>query len=197
MLRLRQTKIDGIAAEIGPLEVGRPTTGEGRRPRCSVGWGYTFGSLRRTWAGTDRRGAVAQPTCGTCHRMHANIGGSVRSYDKVLVPEINLRPARVAATRKRAGPRIIRYHQPRSCRDLYKRVRGSRSACRNWRCHTRSDRTCLSGRTATGESSRRASCARAQERHARSGRRRPSPDQEFRVPRLRRLAILAAFRLPA
>jgi 2-oxoglutarate ferredoxin oxidoreductase subunit alpha len=87
MVRLRQAKIDGIAADIGPLEVDDP---DGAKVLV-LGWGSTFGSIgaavrRVRTAG----GSVAQAHLRHLSPMPANLGDVLRSYDKVLVPEINL-----------------------------------------------------------------------------------------------------------
>jgi 2-oxoglutarate ferredoxin oxidoreductase subunit alpha len=88
MVRLRQAKIDGIAADIAPLEVDDP----GGSARVLVlGWGSTYGSIgaaarRIRLAG----GAVAQAHLRHLSPFPANLGDVLRSYDKVLVPEINL-----------------------------------------------------------------------------------------------------------
>ena len=88
MVRLRQAKIDGIAADIGPLEVDDP---EGNAKVLVLGWGSTFGSIgaavrRVRTAG----GAVAQAHLRHLSPFPANLGEVLASYDKVLVPEINL-----------------------------------------------------------------------------------------------------------
>jgi 2-oxoglutarate ferredoxin oxidoreductase subunit alpha len=88
MVRLRQAKIDGIAADIGPLEVDDP---DGNAKVLVLGWGSTFGSIgaaarRVRTAG----GSVAQAHLRYLSPMPANLGDVLRSYDRVLVPEINL-----------------------------------------------------------------------------------------------------------
>jgi 2-oxoglutarate ferredoxin oxidoreductase subunit alpha len=88
MVRLRQAKIDGIADDIGPLEVDDP---DGDARVLVLGWGSTFGSIgaavrRIRLAG----GAVAQAHLRHLSPFPANLGEVLRAYDKVLVPEINL-----------------------------------------------------------------------------------------------------------
>jgi 2-oxoglutarate ferredoxin oxidoreductase subunit alpha len=88
MVRLRQAKIDGIAADIGPLEVDDP---DGDAKVLVLGWGSTFGSIgaavrRVRTAG----GSIAQAHLRHLSPMPTNLGDVLRSYDKVLVPEINL-----------------------------------------------------------------------------------------------------------
>ena len=87
MVRLRQAKIDGIAADIAPLEVDDPDDAR----VLVLGWGSTYGSIgaavrRVRLAG----GAVAQAHLRHLSPFPANLGDVLRAYDKVLVPEINL-----------------------------------------------------------------------------------------------------------
>ncbi len=88
MVRLRQAKIDGIAADIGPLEVDDP---DGQARVLVLGWGSTFGSI----GAAVRRVRVAGGSVAQAHLRHlcpfpANLGDVLAAYDKVLVPEINL-----------------------------------------------------------------------------------------------------------
>jgi 2-oxoglutarate/2-oxoacid ferredoxin oxidoreductase subunit alpha len=88
MVRLRQAKVDGIAADIAPLEVDDP----GDLARVLVlGWGSTFGSIG---AAVRRvRGAglpVAQAHLRHLNPFPLNLGDVLRRYDRVLLPEINL-----------------------------------------------------------------------------------------------------------
>ena len=88
MVRLRQAKIDGIAADIPPLEVDDP---DGDARVLVLGWGSTFGSI----GAAVRRVRLAGGSVAQAHLRHlspfpANLGDVLSSYDKVLVPEINL-----------------------------------------------------------------------------------------------------------
>jgi 2-oxoglutarate/2-oxoacid ferredoxin oxidoreductase subunit alpha len=88
MVRLRQAKIDGIAADIGPLEVDDP---DGNARVLVLGWGSTYGSI----GAAVRRVRVAGGSIAQAHLRHlapfpANLGEVLRAYDKVVVPEINL-----------------------------------------------------------------------------------------------------------
>ena len=88
MVRLRQAKIDGIAADIAPLEVDDP---DGNARVLVLGWGSTYGSI----GAAVRRVRLAGGSVAQAHLRHlspfpANLGDVLRSYDKVLVPEINL-----------------------------------------------------------------------------------------------------------
>ncbi|HUD35758.1 MAG TPA: 2-oxoacid:acceptor oxidoreductase subunit alpha [Streptosporangiaceae bacterium] len=88
MVRLRQAKIDGIAADIAPLEVDDP---DGDARVLVLGWGSTFGSIGAAirlvrLAG----GSVAQAHLRHLSPFPANLGDVLKRFDKVLVPEINL-----------------------------------------------------------------------------------------------------------
>jgi 2-oxoglutarate ferredoxin oxidoreductase subunit alpha len=88
MVRLRQAKIDGIAADIGPLVVDDP---DGQAKVLVLGWGSTYGSI----GAAVRRIRVAGGSVAQAHLRHlspfpANLGDVLSAYDKVLVPEINL-----------------------------------------------------------------------------------------------------------
>jgi 2-oxoglutarate/2-oxoacid ferredoxin oxidoreductase subunit alpha len=88
MVRLRQAKIDGIAADIPPLEVDDP---DGDARVLVLGWGSTYGSI----GAAARRVRLAGGSVAQAHLRHlspfpANLGEVLKRYDKVLVPEINL-----------------------------------------------------------------------------------------------------------
>ncbi len=88
MVRLRQAKIDGIAADIGPLEVDDP---DGDARVLVLGWGSTYGSI----GAAVRRVRLAGGSVAQAHLRHlspfpANLGDVLNAYDKILVPEINL-----------------------------------------------------------------------------------------------------------
>jgi 2-oxoglutarate/2-oxoacid ferredoxin oxidoreductase subunit alpha len=87
MVRLRQAKIDGIAADIAPIEVDDP---DGTAQVLVLGWGSTFGSI----GAAVRRVRLAGGRVAQAHIRHlspfpANLGDVLKRYDKVLVPEIN------------------------------------------------------------------------------------------------------------
>ena len=88
MVRLRQAKIDGIAADIPPLEVDDP---DGNARVLVLGWGSTYGAIG---AGVRRvrnaGGTVAQAHLRHLNPFPPNLADVLRRYDKVLVPEINL-----------------------------------------------------------------------------------------------------------
>jgi len=88
MVRTRQAKVDGIAATIPPLEVDDPS-GEARL--LVLGWGGTYGSIGAAVRRARREGyQVAQAHLRHLNPFPSNLGEVLRSYDKVLVPEINL-----------------------------------------------------------------------------------------------------------
>lgn len=88
MVRTRQAKIDGIVRDIPDLVVDDPS---GSARTLVVGWGSTFGpitaAVRRVRA-TDRK--IAQIHLRHLNPMPANLGEIVKSYDRVIVPEMNL-----------------------------------------------------------------------------------------------------------
>jgi len=88
MVRLRQAKIDGIAADIKPLEVDDP---DGNARVLVLGWGSTFGSIGAAVRRVRNAGhPVAQVHLRHLNPFPPNLGDVLRRYDKVLVPEINL-----------------------------------------------------------------------------------------------------------
>ena len=88
MVRLRQAKIDGIAADIAPLEVDDP---DGTARVLVLGWGSTFGSIGAAVRRARNDGhSVAQAHLRHLNPFPLNLGEVLRHYDQVLVPEINL-----------------------------------------------------------------------------------------------------------
>ena len=88
MVRLRQAKIDGIAADIPPLAVDDP---DGNAKVLVLGWGSTYGSIGAAVAGCALAAARSpRRTCATCRRSRPTWPRCCGRYEKVLVPEINL-----------------------------------------------------------------------------------------------------------
>ena len=87
MVRLRAQKVAGIAQDIPELEVDDPDAAE----TLILSWGGTFGSVaagvRRVRAGGKK---VAHAHLRYLNPFPRNTGEVVRSYEKILVPEINL-----------------------------------------------------------------------------------------------------------
>jgi 2-oxoglutarate/2-oxoacid ferredoxin oxidoreductase subunit alpha len=86
MTELRAAKIDGIAKDIPPLTVDS----EPSATLLVLGWGSTEGAIR---AGV-RRAREAGHTVASAHLRHlnpfpANTGDVLRSFDRVLIPEMN------------------------------------------------------------------------------------------------------------
>ncbi len=86
MTRLRAKKIAGIATEIGELEVDRVDGAE----MLVLGWGSTYGAIK----GAVRRVRLRGEKVDSAHLHHLNplprnTGEVVRSYRKVLIPEMN------------------------------------------------------------------------------------------------------------
>ncbi|GAB3624602.1 2-oxoacid:acceptor oxidoreductase subunit alpha [Mariniluteicoccus endophyticus] len=88
MVRTRQAKIDGIVRDIPDLVVDDPT---GDASVLVLGWGSTYGpitaAVRRV---RTAGGKVAQTHLRHLNPFPANLGGVLRRYDKVIVPEMNL-----------------------------------------------------------------------------------------------------------
>jgi 2-oxoglutarate ferredoxin oxidoreductase subunit alpha len=84
---LRAAKIAGIATDIPPLEVFGPETGD----LLILGWGSTYGAIR---SAVERLTADGRPVAHA-HLRHlnpfpANTEAVLRSYKRVLIPEVNL-----------------------------------------------------------------------------------------------------------
>ncbi|WP_026414250.1 2-oxoacid:acceptor oxidoreductase subunit alpha [Actinomadura oligospora] len=88
MVRLRQAKVDGIANDVEPLEVDDPS-GEARV--LVLGWGGTYGAISAAVRRVRKSGGtIAQAHLRHLNPFPANTEAVLRSYDKVVVPEINL-----------------------------------------------------------------------------------------------------------
>jgi 2-oxoglutarate ferredoxin oxidoreductase subunit alpha len=88
MTRLRQAKIDGIAATIPLLEVDDPS---GEAEVLVLGWGSTYGPIAaatRLVRGTGAK--VARAPLRNLNPFPANTGDVLRAYKRVIVPEMNL-----------------------------------------------------------------------------------------------------------
>jgi len=88
MVLLRQAKVDGIAADIPPLEVDDPT---GDAEVLVLGWGSTWGPI----ATSAREVRDTGRSVATAHLRHlnplpVNTGAVLRAYRRVVVPEMNL-----------------------------------------------------------------------------------------------------------
>jgi 2-oxoglutarate/2-oxoacid ferredoxin oxidoreductase subunit alpha len=90
MTELRAAKIEGIAAEIPPLTVDIEPDPTHPTRLLVLGWGSSEGAIR---AGVRRaREAGHHVACAHLHHLNpfpANTGDVLRSFDRVLVPEMN------------------------------------------------------------------------------------------------------------
>jgi 2-oxoglutarate/2-oxoacid ferredoxin oxidoreductase subunit alpha len=87
MQLLRQAKIAGIAADIPPLDVYGPENGD----LLILGWGSTYGAIRSAVERLHERGvSVAHAHMRHLNPFPANTGEVLRSYRRVLIPELNL-----------------------------------------------------------------------------------------------------------
>jgi 2-oxoglutarate ferredoxin oxidoreductase subunit alpha len=88
MVRLRQAKVDGIAASIPPLEVDDPS---GVASVLVLGWGSTYGpigaAVRQVRADGGR---IAQAHLRHLNPFPANLGVVLAAYERVVLPEMNL-----------------------------------------------------------------------------------------------------------
>jgi 2-oxoglutarate ferredoxin oxidoreductase subunit alpha len=86
MTRLRADKVAGIAADIPELEVDHEDGAE----LLVLGWGSTFGAITGAVRRVRRRGKrVAAAHLHHLNPLPSNTGEVVRSYPKVLIPEVN------------------------------------------------------------------------------------------------------------
>jgi 2-oxoglutarate ferredoxin oxidoreductase subunit alpha len=92
MVRTRQAKVDGIVRDIPNIVVDDPADGEGRHARVLVlGWGSTYGPITAAVRRVRKTGRnVAQAHVRHLNPFPANLGHILRSYDRVIVPEMNL-----------------------------------------------------------------------------------------------------------
>ncbi|MFW3171311.1 2-oxoacid:acceptor oxidoreductase subunit alpha, partial [Geodermatophilus sp. CPCC 206100] len=88
MTRLRQAKVDGIAATLPPTEVEDP---DGNARVAVIGWGSTYGPIGAACRRIRRSGRpVAQLHLRHLNPMPADLGDLLARYDRVICPEMNL-----------------------------------------------------------------------------------------------------------
>jgi 2-oxoglutarate ferredoxin oxidoreductase subunit alpha len=86
MVRLRQAKIDGI--KVPDLTVHDPS---GKARVLVLGWGSTYGPIGAACRRVRKLGhTIAQAHLRHLNPFPANLGDVLRSYDRVVVPEMNL-----------------------------------------------------------------------------------------------------------
>ena len=87
MVHLRAAKIAGIANDIPPAEV----IGDADAEVCILGWGSTWAAIDAAVQRTRRAGVkVAWIHLTHLNPMPPNLGELLRSFPKVIVPELNL-----------------------------------------------------------------------------------------------------------
>jgi 2-oxoglutarate ferredoxin oxidoreductase subunit alpha len=87
MVRTRQAKIAGIAADIPAVEVDDPAGAE----VLVVGWGSTWGAIQAAVRQVRAQGkAVAHAHLVHLNPFPADLGDVLARYPKILVPEMNL-----------------------------------------------------------------------------------------------------------
>ncbi len=88
MVRIRQEKIKRIANSLPPLEIDDPS---GEAKVLVIGWGSTYGPIGAACRRVRRAGYnVAQVHLRHLNPFPNDLGAILKSYDKVLVPEMNL-----------------------------------------------------------------------------------------------------------
>jgi 2-oxoglutarate ferredoxin oxidoreductase subunit alpha len=87
MQTLRAAKVAGIANDIPPLDVYGPTSGD----LLILGWGSTYGAIRSAVERLTADGrSVAHAQLRHLNPFPANTESVLRSYRRVLIPEVNL-----------------------------------------------------------------------------------------------------------
>ncbi len=87
MVTLRQAKVDGIAGDIPDQAVNGAPTGD----LLVVGWGGTYGAITAAVNRLRERGeAVSSVHLRYLRPMPRDLGEILRSFERVLVPEINM-----------------------------------------------------------------------------------------------------------
>ena len=87
MMTLRAAKVAGIANDIPPLDVFGPESGE----LLILGWGSTYGAIRSAVERLASEGrSVAHAHLRHLNPFPANTEAVLRSYRRVLIPEVNL-----------------------------------------------------------------------------------------------------------
>jgi 2-oxoglutarate/2-oxoacid ferredoxin oxidoreductase subunit alpha len=92
MVRTRQAKINGVVQDIPDLIVDDPADADGQHAQVLVlGWGSTYGAI----VAAARRVRKSGRQIAYTHLRHlnpfpANLGDILRSYQRVIVPEMNM-----------------------------------------------------------------------------------------------------------
>jgi 2-oxoglutarate ferredoxin oxidoreductase subunit alpha len=87
MCMVRAAKVAGIAKDIPPSRIDGPPSGD----LLVIGWGSTFGSIAQACEKAAEAGkSVAHLHLRYINPLPADLGGILKNYRKVLVPEMNL-----------------------------------------------------------------------------------------------------------
>ena len=88
MVRLRQAKVDAVANSIPELVVDDP---DGDARVLIIGWGSTYGPIGAACQISRRQGNhIAQAHLRHLNPFPSNLGEVLKSYERVIVPEMNL-----------------------------------------------------------------------------------------------------------
>lgn len=87
MVEVRAAKVAGIVKDFAPSKVDGPESGD----LLVVGWGSTYGSIAQAREMAEAAGkSVAHVHLRHLNPMPSDLGGILKRYKKVLVPELNL-----------------------------------------------------------------------------------------------------------
>lgn len=87
MVNVRAAKVDGIAKDLPPCEI----EGDADAGLLIVGWGSTYGAIAQAREQAKSQGVdVAQLHLRHLNPLPGDLGGILRRYRTVLVPELNL-----------------------------------------------------------------------------------------------------------
>src|SRR5437762_2398409 len=87
MVKLRQEKVDRAAADVPPVEV----FGETRGKVLVLGWGSTYGSITSAVEKLQQNGkSVSSAHLRHLNPFPGNLGEVLKSFETVIVPEMNL-----------------------------------------------------------------------------------------------------------
>jgi 2-oxoglutarate ferredoxin oxidoreductase subunit alpha len=90
MVRLRAQKVAGVAKDIPLVQLDDPD-GLGGADVLVLGWGSTYGAIQAAVHAVRSAGRqVAQAHLRYLNPFPSNLGEIVKSYKRVLVPEVNL-----------------------------------------------------------------------------------------------------------
>jgi 2-oxoglutarate ferredoxin oxidoreductase subunit alpha len=91
MVRTRAARIEAIPVPDLEVDTGELNGGDGTASVLVLGWGSTYGPIGAACRALRQRGVpVAQAHLRHLHPMPANLGEVLRSYERVVIPEMNL-----------------------------------------------------------------------------------------------------------